>query len=1149
MTDRIENFITRWTGTSGSERANYQLFLTELCTLLGLPLPEPASKDTENNAYVFERRVVIQQPDGSQNNGFIDLYKRDCFVLEAKQSGKTLDSSGWDKAMLKAHNQADQYARALPSSEGRPPFIIVVDVGRNIELYAEFSRSGATYTAFPDATSHRLRLEDLQKPEIQERLRTVWSDPLSLDPSRRAAKVTREIADQLAQLAKSLEAAGHPAQDVAAFLMRCLFTMFAEDVGLIPNRSFTAVLEELQDTPEICADMLESLWQTMNTGGFSSIIKKKLLKFNGGLFADHRAIGLDRNQIKLLLSAARSDWQFVEPAIFGTLLERALVAKERHKLGAHYTPRAYVERLVLPTVIEPLRREWQEVQAAALAYEQTKKHKEAVKEVKKFHMHLCNIKILDPACGTGNFLYVTLEHMKRLEGEVLNLLEDLGEQASMLEMDGVTVDPHQFLGLEINPRAARIAEMVLWIGYLQWHYRTHGNVSPPEPVLRDFKNIENRDALISYERREVLLDAHGKPVTRWDGETYKTSPITGENIPDESAQVEQYRYLGVNKAVWPKADYIVGNPPFIGASTMRRTLSECYVDVLRSTWKELPESADFVMYWWHIAAEAVRANAAQQFGFITTNSIKQVFNRRIIEAQLTAKKPLSLTFAIPDHPWVDSADGAAVRIAMTVASAGDEVGKVLYINNEWLPAYDQIEVYHVEHLGKIHSDLKVGANVQSAKPLTSNLSLSNRGYQLFGAGFLVDPEQLEAIDFHKNENLQQYVKPYRNGRDIVDRPRGLYVIDFYGLSSEEVKAKFPAAYQWLLEKVKPERDQNNRATYRDNWWFFGEPRKILRKQMHGLKKIVVTVETSKHRTFQFLDAEIAPDNMLVNIAYDDSLLLGVLSSRVHVVWALNAGGTLEDRPRYNKSVCFEKFPFPLATPEQQAKIRALAEQLDAHRKRQQAEHADLTLTGMYNILEKIRLGETLTDKDKAIHQKGLISILRELHDDLDRAVFEAYSWSDLAAQLVGKAGATTPYPNKPEDQAAAEEELLKRLVDLNTQRANDEANGIIHWLRPDYQNPTAVTAQTQTQGELDTTSKDDADSNTSSSKAVAKHTWPKEMREQVAIVRQTIKDRPSSAEQIASLFKRKPVTSVQSVLDALESLGMVGCTDGVYRLL
>ena len=421
---QIADFISRWKGTDGSERANYQLFLTELCAVLELSLPDPANKDTEENSYVFERRVTIKQPDGTQNNGYIDLYKRNCFVLEAKQSGKVLDSSGWDKAMLKAHNQADQYARALSSSEGRPPFIIIVDVGRNIELYSEFSRSGATYTAFPDANSHRLRLEDLHKPEIQERLRSIWLNPLSLDPSRQAAKVTNEIAIQLAQLAKSLESVGHLPQDVSAFLMRCLFTMFSEDVGLIPNRSFTTLLEELQDTPEICADMLESLWQTMNTGGFSSIIKKKLLKFNGGLFADNRAIPLDKKQIQLLLEAAKSDWKLVEPAIFGTLLERALDVKERHKLGAHYTPRAYVERLVLPTIIEPLRRDWKEVQVAALAYEQQGKHKQAVTEIKKFHMHLCNIKVLDPACGTGNFLYVTLEHMKRLEGEILNVLHE-----------------------------------------------------------------------------------------------------------------------------------------------------------------------------------------------------------------------------------------------------------------------------------------------------------------------------------------------------------------------------------------------------------------------------------------------------------------------------------------------------------------------------------------------------------------------------------------------------------------------------------------------------------------------------------------------------------------------------------------------------
>ena len=1141
----MTDFISRWKDTDGSERANYQLFLTELCALLELPLPDPASQDTENNAYVFERRVVIQQPDGTQNNGFIDLYKRNSFVLEAKQSGKRLDSSGWDKAMLKAHNQADQYARALPSSEGRPPFIIVVDVGRNIELYAEFSRSGATYTAFPDANSHRLRLADLHKPEIQQRLRKVWLDPLSLDPSRRAAKVTRGIADQLAQLAKSLEAAGHAPQDVASFLMRCLFTMFSEDVGLIPNRSFTAVLEELKETPEICADMLESLWQTMNTGGFSSIIKKKLLKFNGGLFADSRAIALDKNQIKLLLSAAKSDWQFVEPAIFGTLLERALVAKERHKLGAHYTPRAYVDRLVLPTVIEPLRVEWQEVQVAALTYEQQGKHKQAVAEVKKFHMHLCNIKVLDPACGTGNFLYVTLEHMKRLEGEVLNLLHDLGEQTNMLNMDGVTVDPHQFLGLEINPRAARIAEMVLWIGYLQWHFRTHGNIDPPEPVLRDFKNIENRDALISYDRREVVVDTQGTPLTRWDGETYKISPITGEQVPDESAQIEQYRYLGVKKAVWPQADYIVGNPPFIGDKAMRRALGEGYVDVLRSTWKELPESADFVMYWWHIAAEAVRANTAQQFGFITTNSIKQTFNRRTIEAQLTAKNPLSLTFAIPDHPWVDSADGAAVRIAMTVGAAGDVEGKLLLSVAEQVSGGDEISVQFQSRTGKIFADLAAGANIAGAKALKSNSNISSNGVMVVGSGFILTQEEAKSVGLGTVAGLERHIRHYRNYNDLTDQSRNAMIIDFFGLTIDEVKQKYPVAYQWILEKVKPQRDQNNRPKLKRDWWIFGEARQGWRLMSKNLDRYICTGETGKHRHFHLLDKSILPDHRLIAFGISDGFHLGVLSSRLHVVWALNAGGTLENRPVYNKSLCFDKFSFPIATAEQQAKIRTLAEQLDAHRKRQQAEHADLTLTGMYNILEKNRLCETLTDKDKAIHQKGLVSILRELHDDLDRAVFDAYGWSDLTPQLVGKAGATTPYKNKPEEQAVAEEELLKRLVDLNTQRAAEEANGIIHWLRPDYQDPSAISEQTQIQGELETTADDDA---TVKIKPAAKQTWPKEMRDQVSIVRQLVKDHPYRAEQMASFFKRNPLASVQSVLDALEGLGMVSAVDGIYQL-
>lgn len=1142
----INAFIARWAAAGGTERANYQLFLTELCAVLALPRPDPAGDDARDNGYVFERRVDIRQPDGTVTSGYIDLYRRGAFVCEAKQTGKTLDTSGWDKAMLRAHNQADQYARALPAIEGRPPFIVVTDVGRNIELYAEFSRSGATYTPYPDPRSHRIRLTDLRRDDIRARLRAVWLDPLSLDPARRSARVTRDIADRLARLAKSLEAAGHAPQHVAGFLMRSLFTMFAEDVGLLPERAFTELLDSLADDPATFAPMVENLWKTMNSGGFSPIVRGTVLRFNGGLFAEPAAIALNRDQIGLLREAAGADWRYVEPAIFGTLLERALDPRERHKLGAHYTPRAYVERLVLPTVIEPLRTEWREVQVAALTFEQQGKHKEAVSEIRAFHRHLCALRVLDPACGSGNFLYVTLEHMKRLEGEVLNLLHDLGESQGLLQLEGITVDPHQFLGLEINPRAARIAEMVLWIGYLQWHFRTHGSVQPPQPVLRDFRNIENRDALITYTDRVLVTDAAGRPVTRWDGITTKASPVTGEPVPDEAAQIEQYRHVDPAKAAWPQADYIVGNPPFIGAATMRRALGDGYVDAVRNTWPEVPESADFVMYWWHNAAEAVRAGTARRFGFITTNSIKQTFNRRVVQAQLDAKPPLSLAFAIPDHPWVDAVDGAAVRIAMTVGAADGADGTLLVVKQEQATNDDEISVVLDARTGMIFSTLTVGAAVATTIPLRANSELTSRGMMLFGSGFIVTSEEAKALGLGTLPDVDQYIRPYRNGRDLAQSPRGVLVIDLFGLTAEQVRTRLPTIYQWIVERVKPERDQNNDKTIRDNWWLHGRPRPELRSYLNGLTRYVTTVETSKHRIFLYLDINVVPDNKLVSIAIEDAFFVGCLASRIHVKWSLATGSRLGvgNDPVYVKTTCFETFPFPDATPEQQTRIGELAEQLDAHRKRQQATHADLTLTGMYNVLEKLRAGTPLSAKEKTIHEHGLVSVLRELHDALDAAVFDAYGWTDLAPALIGQPGATTPLPDKSAEQAAAEEELLTRLVALNAERAAEEARGLVRWLRPAYQNPQATEAPTARQDDLDMPETDGGLKPALRGKAV----WPKAMRDQVAAVRAALGSQPQSVAAIAAGFKRKPEAAVLAVLDALEALGLVRREGEGFRL-
>jgi hypothetical protein len=588
----VETFIVRWQGQEGGqERANYALFLTELCDLLGIEHPEPAGATHERNDYVFER-VVTRHKDDGDTLGRINLYKKDCFVLEAKQSrikggkkeikgqndlfsvdapedsrGKRGADRAWDVLMLNAKRQAEEYARALPTSHGWPPFILVCDVGHCIEVYADFSGQGKNYTQFPDRQSFRIYLEDLRKDEVRERLVKIWKEPTILDPAQASAKVTRDIARRLAQVSKALEKQDYPAQDVAMFLMRCLFTMFAEDVGLLPEKSFKGVLEECEQNSEAFVPTVTQLWEAMNTGGWAHALKKEVKKFNGEFFRNKGALPLGREEIGELRQAASYNWKEVDPSIFGTLLEQALNPDERDRLGAHYTPRAYVERLVVATVIEPLREDWRNVQATAEIRRASGDLKAAAAEVQAFHVRLCEMRVLDPACGTGNFLYVSLELIKRLEGEVLEALLDLGGQEALRGLGSHSVDPHQFLGLEINPRAAAIAELVLWIGYLQWHFRTKG-AAPDEPILRAFKNIQVKNAVLTWDGDPVPKIINGK-------ETYPNA----------------------RRPEWPIAEFIVGNPPFIGASFLRSRLGDAFTEALWAVHSHMNESADFVMYW------------------------------------------------------------------------------------------------------------------------------------------------------------------------------------------------------------------------------------------------------------------------------------------------------------------------------------------------------------------------------------------------------------------------------------------------------------------------------------------------------------------------------------------------------------------------
>ena len=913
-----------------------------------------------------------------------------------------------------------------------------------------------------------------------------------------------------------------------------------------------------------------------------------------------QALPLDKQQIDLLIDAGRANWRYVEPAIFGTLLERALDPLERHSLGAHYTPRAYVERLVLPTVIEPLREEWTSVHSAAFALHEQGKDSEAIRLVAAFQVRLANVRVLDPACGSGNFLYVTLEHLKRLEGEVLDTLERLGQRQLLMDLAGVSVDPHQLLGLELNPRAATIAEMVLWIGYLQWHFRTRGDIRPPEPIIRNFKNIQCRDAVLAYDAVEWVTDAQGRPVTRWDGRTFKPHPVTGEAVPDDSAQVPLERYVNPRRADWPAADFVVGNPPFIGASAMRRALGDAYVDALRGAWTQVPESADFVMYWWEKAAELTRTGHLRRFGFITTNSLRQTFNRRVLEHHLSAAEPLSLIYAIPDHPWVDAADGAAVRIGMTVVQAGEGPGVLNRVVAERAGQGEGLDVDLERADGRIHADLRIGADVASAGTLKGNCAVSYRGFELGGAGFIVTPEQAAALGLGRIPGLENHIRAYRNGRDLTQTPRGVLVIDLFGLTSDDVRQRFPEVYQWVLERVKPERDQNRDPVLKENWWLHRRLREDLRVALDGINRYIATVETAKHRYFVFLDKEILPDNKLIVLALEDAWVLGVLSSGVHIVWALAQGSTLEDRPVYVKTRSFETFPFPAPDGPEKDRIRQLAEALDAHRKARQALHPGLTLTGMYNVLEQLRRGEPLTPKEKLIHEQGLISILRQIHDELDAAVLAAYGWGDLAASFsfprssVGMpswplqrpevAGSSLPAPASRDarpslgsdarasglaptlepgsqekgegggESAEVEEEILLRLVALNAERALEERRGLVRWLRPDFQNRSAgVPPATGIAGVLRPGSGQVPPASGPEARAPggrdAPAPWPKTLPEQIQALRAILAAHPGPADaaDLAQGFTRAPRAKVAELLETLAGLGLVRrLDDGRY---
>jgi len=622
-----------------------------------------------------------------------------------------------------------------------------------------------------------------------------------------------------------------------------------------------------------------------------------------------------------------------------------------------------------------------------------------------------------------------------------------------------------------------------------------------------------------------VRDEHGKPVTRWDGHTMTTDPATGREVPDEHARIELERYVNPRQARWPSADFIIGNPPFIGTKRVRAAVGDGYLQALWEAYPGMPHNIDIVLYWWKRGAELVGNLSAQSCGLITSNSINQFYNHKVIEKALGGLK-IYFSFAIPDHPWFVSGDMAAVRVAMTVIRHGKKIGILCEVKGDPVRhasrANDPIDCKS----GEINSTLTLGTDATQSQPLLSNTGLSWQGIKLVGRakktpieddGFLLRYPETKQIDLQP--------KRYLSNRDLMKKNRDLYVIDTFGMSEHDLRLNYPKAYERLLTRLKPFRKYNRDRFFREYWWLHGRSRGDLRDAINLLDRYIVTPEVSKHRPFVFVKKDTLIDASVYAIASEDSFLLGVLSSKIHVEWSRHdgIGGKLGvgNDPRYQNQRCFDPFPFPDAGEVNKTSIRDLAEELDALRKRVLAEHEDLTLTGLYNVREKLVQGEALTAKERDVHERGCVGTIKHLHEEIDCAVADAYGW-----------------PADLDDEA-----ILARVVALNRERRAEERRGHVRWLRPDYQAPRFAPAAA-TQEEF-------AVAPAAATAASAKPAWPKALPERITAVRDVLakQDGPRRPEELAGRFKRGRSADVAEILETLTALGLARHTgDGRFAL-
>jgi hypothetical protein len=821
---QADDFIRKWCAGSPAhalgERAGAQAHFIDLCRVLGVP--EPGDPDS----YCFERGLTKTGSTAQRTDGFADVWKRGCFAWEYKAPGRSLEA---------ALKQLMMYALPLES----PPLLVVSD-RQTIEVHTHF-------TGTP-SERHVFRLEDMTRPEVQQRLRALWLAPESYKPRLSNREITEQAARTFAGSAERMRAAGVAPAQASHFLTQCVFCFFAEDTGLLPGRLFERLVA-VQTTPEKLRVQLQHLFETMRDGGLFGV--DDVPWFNGGLFARVEVPVLAADDVAALRAASLLDWSAIDATIFGTLFERGLDPAKRSQLGANFTDPVTIMRLVEPVVQRPLLAEWAGVKPrieAALA--RSKKHgdkawRDAQDAFVGFLERLRNYRVLDPACGSGNFLYLALKCLKDIEHQVNLEAEALGLQRQH-DMTG----PHNVLGIELNEYAAELARVTVWIGELQWRIQ-RGYPFKLNPVLEPLDQIETRDAVLG--------------------------PEGGE-------------------AAWPVAEAVVGNPPFVGDKKMRGELGDAYTEALRAAYKgRVPGGADLVCYWFEKARSQIEAGHLQRAGLVATNSIRGGANRAVLDRIVQTTRIFE---AWSDEPWVN--DGAAVRVSLVAFGVAPRQ-----------------TVLDGQTVGRVHADLSRGDN-DAALDLTEATQLRQSTGASFIGGmkkgrFDVDSAQAHAWLAQPNPHGPGNVDvlfPWLNGLDVTRRHSSSWIVDFGIDLPLEAAALYEAPFAHVQQVVKPARAKVQNALERERWWLHARPAPDLRAAVAELARFIASPRVSKHRLFVWLQAPVVIDGQLVVIARADDTTFGILHSRPHELWSLRLGTSLEDRPRYTPTTCFETFPFP-----------------------------------------------------------------------------------------------------------------------------------------------------------------------------------------------------------------------------------------------